>query len=100
MDQLVEGVLAVCSRFAEIDWTGFTGYSVSIERHLLPEAFHRQLLQVGGETFHVMLVRQYRNRLRSEEIVVPEGQKTHQDRQVAFERRCPEVFVHLLETAQ
>ena len=67
---------------------------------MLAVALHRQLLEIGWEPFQVLLVRQYRDRLRSEEIVVPDGQQAHEHRQVALERRGAEVLVHLVEAIQ
>ena len=63
-------------------------------------ALHRQLLQIGRESLQVLLVRQHRDGLGAEEIVVPDGQQAHEHRQVALERRGAEVLVHLVEAVQ
>src|SRR5208282_99916 len=63
-------------------------------------ALHRKLLEVSGKPFQVLLVRQHSHCLRSEKVVVPDGQKTHQHWQVAFEGSGAEVFVHLVETTE
>ena len=63
-------------------------------------ALHRQLLQIGRESLQVLLVGQHGDRLRAEEIVVPEREKTHEHRQVAFERGGAEVLVHLVEAVE
>src|SRR2546429_6027924 len=42
----------------------------------LSVALHRQLLQISRKPLEVLLVRQHRNRLRAEEIGVPEDRKS------------------------
>src|SRR3984957_5112529 len=100
MNQLVERVLTVGSRFAPINWTGLMPHCFPVERHMLAIALHRQLLQIGREPLQVLFVRQNRYGLRAEEIVVPKRQQTHQHRQVSLEGRGAEVLVHLMETMQ
>jgi len=41
------------------------------ERDVLAVAFHCQLLQIGREPLQILLVRQHRNGLRTEEVVIP-----------------------------
>ena len=67
---------------------------------MLAVALHRQLLQVGREALQVLLVGQHRDRLRAEEVVVPDAEQPHQHRQVALERRGAEVLVHLVEAGE
>ena len=67
---------------------------------MLAVALHRQLLEVGGEALEVLLVGQDGDRLRAEEVGVPDAQEPHQHRQVLRERRGAEVFVHLVEAAE
>ena len=67
---------------------------------MLAVALHRQLLQIGREAPQVLLVRQHGHRLRTEEVVVPDGQQAQEHRQVALERRGAEVLVHLVEAIQ
>ena len=67
---------------------------------MLAVALHGQLLEIGGESFQVLLVRQYGDRLGAEEIVVPDAQKPHQHRQVALERGGAEVLVHLVKAVE
>ena len=100
MDQLVKGVLAVCSRFAPVNRTSRVSHRGPIERDMLAVALHRQLLEVGGEPFQVLFVRQNRYCLRSKKVVVPDAQQRHQDRQVALEWSGAEVLVHLVESSQ
>src|ERR1700730_12815029 len=74
--QLIERVLSICTRFTPIDWPGQIVYFGPIECNVLAVTLHRQLLQIGRKTFEVLLVRQNRDRLCTEEISVPYRQKT------------------------
>src|SRR5580700_4821204 len=76
VNQLVERVLAVSSRFSPIHWTCVAFNFFPVEPDVLAVAFHRQLLEVGRKTFQVLFVGQDGDRLRAEEIVVPDGQKS------------------------
>ena len=100
MNQLIEGMLAVGSRLAPIDRAGIVGDFVAIERDVLAVALHRQLLQIGWESLQVLLVRQDRDGLCAEEVVVPNGQEAHEHRQVALKRSGAEVLVHLMKAIQ
>src|SRR5208337_3177778 len=57
MDQLIEGVLAIGARLSPIDGAGVAGNGRSIQPDVLAIALHRQLLQIGGESLQVLLVR-------------------------------------------
>jgi hypothetical protein len=46
------------------------------------------------------LVRKDRHRLGAEEIIIPDGEQTHQHRQVALERRGAKVLVDLMEAVE
>src|SRR5437879_4117093 len=100
MNQLVERVLAVGSRFAPVNWTRVVRYSLPVECHVLAVALHRQLLQVSGKPFQILLIGQYRHGLRSKEIAVPDRQKTHKHREILFEGGGAEVLVHAVETTE
>src|SRR5262249_13053988 len=73
VDQLVEGVLPVGSRLAPVDRAGLAVDLGSVERHVLPVALHRELLEVGRESLQVLFVGQHRHGLGPEEVVVPYG---------------------------
>src|SRR5262249_46986704 len=83
MDQLIEGMLAVCSRLAPIDRAGLSLDWRPLERHVLAIALHRQLLEIRRETLQVLIIGQHRDCLRAEEVIVPDAEKAHEDRQVA-----------------
>src|SRR5262245_45548307 len=100
MDQLVKRMLAIRSGFTPVNRAGIAGNLASIKRNVFAVALHGQLLEVGWESLQVLLVGKDRYRLRTEEVVIPNSQEPHEHGQVAFERRCPEVLVHLVEAVQ
>src|SRR5580692_7835319 len=100
MNELVERVLTVGSRFSPIDGTRVVPNLFPVKRDMLAVAFHRQLLGVGREAFQVLFVRQDRDRLRPKEAVVPDPEKTQQHRQVLPEGSSAEMLVHLMETIE
>ena len=73
---------------------------LAVELHVFAVALHRELLQVGREAFEILFVRQHRDGLRAEEVVVPNRDQPHDHRQVLLERRGAEVLVHLVEPEQ
>src|SRR5262249_49505295 len=74
VDELVKRVLAVGAGLSPIDRAGLIVDLPAIERDILAVALHRELLEIGGKALQVLLVRQDRDGLRSEEIVVPYGE--------------------------
>src|SRR5271165_6653815 len=100
MNQLVERVLTVGSRFAPVDGTGLVAHSLPVERDMLAIAFHRQLLKIGWKPFQILLIRQDSDGLRTKKVVVPESQETHEYWQVLFKGSGAEVLVHLMKTTQ
>src|SRR5579883_2494345 len=100
VDQLIKAVLTIRARFAPVHRTRLVIDFHTAERDSLPVALHRQLLQVRGESLEVLIVGQYRDRLRAEEAVVPDTQQTHEHRQVLLEWRGAEVFVHCPEASE
>src|SRR5215468_12545796 len=74
VDQLVKRMLTVGSRLAPIDGTGIGIDPLTIESHMLAVTLHRQLLEVSRKALEILLVGQHRHGLRTEEVVVPDGQ--------------------------
>ena len=100
MDQLIERVLAVGPRLAPVDGAGIVIDRRPFERDMFAVALHRQLLQICRKPLQVLLIWQNCHRLCAEEVVVPDGEKSHQHRQIALERSAAEVFVHLVKAIQ
>src|SRR5262245_48839750 len=74
MNQLIERVLAICAWLAPVNRAGIIGNFVSVERDVFAVAFHGQLLQIGRKSLEILLVRQDRDGLSTEEVVVPNRQ--------------------------
>src|SRR5690606_32509878 len=100
VQQLEERVLAVGARLAPDHRSRLVRDAASREIDALAVALHVELLEVGGKSGQVLIVREHRVRLRAEEVVVPKADQTEQNGQVALERRRPEVLVHLVHTAE
>src|SRR5207302_4642413 len=97
VNQLIEGMLAIGARLAPIYRAGRIVDVSPIDGDVLSVALHGQLLQIGRKPFQVLLVRQHRNCLGAEEIVVPNAQEAHENRQILLEWYGAEMFVHLME---
>ena len=50
----------------------------AVQCHVLAVTFHGELLKVGGEPLQVLFIRQHRDRLRPEEIGVPDREQAHE----------------------
>src|SRR3954471_17416305 len=85
VDELIERVLAVGSRFTPINRTGLIADRSPVQRDVFAVALHRQLLEVSGESLQILLVGQYRDRFRAKEIAVPDTQQAHEYGQVALQ---------------
>ena len=94
VNQLVEGVLAVCSGLAPYHGAGMDRKVGAIHGNALAVALHFQLLKIGWKTRQPLLVRQNRPRRVSETLVVPNPGKRKHDRHVLQGWRSLEVQVH------
>src|SRR5579872_6258138 len=100
MNQLVERMLPVGSRLAPENRTGLVIHWRSIKRYMLAIGFHRELLKIGGKALQILLVGKNSDRLCAEEIVVPDRKQSHDNRQVALERRGAEMLVDRMEAGK
>jgi hypothetical protein len=100
MDQLIEGVLAICPRLSPVDGAGIVRDRCAIQRHVLAVALHRQLLEICGEPLEVLLVRQDSNGLSTEEVVVPNTQKAQDHWKIFFEGRGSKMLIHLMKAVE
>ena len=100
VDQLVVGVLPVRARLAPDDRAGLPLDPVAVAVDRLPVALHLQLLEVRRQVGEVLAVRQDRDGLGAEEIVVPDADQPQEHRQVLLDRRGPEVLVHRVEAGE
>ena len=97
MDQLIERVLAVRAGFAPINRAGLVIHLLAVERDVFAVALHRQLLEVRGKAFQVLLVRQHRHGFRAQKIRVPNREQSHEHRQILRKRCGAEMFVHFVK---
>ena len=103
VNQLIERVLTVRSRFAPVNGAGLVRHLLSVERDMLAIALHRQLLEIGWKPFQVLLVGQHRYRLRPEEIVVPDARRpmsTGRLRSKGAVRKCSSIWWSPLSMAR
>ena len=100
VDELVEGVLAVGAGFAPDDGAGLVVGDVAVEGDVLAVRLHGELLEIGREALEVLVVGQDGDGLGVKEIVVPDSEHAHEDRQVFLEGSCPEVLVHFVEAGE
>src|SRR5437773_4780683 len=100
MNQLIEGMLSVGARLAPIDGPGVATHRFAFEGYMLAVALHGELLQVRRKALEILLVGQHGERLRAEEIVVPDGEQPEEHRQVALKRRGAKVLVHAVEAIE
>src|SRR5262249_49325012 len=76
MDKLVIRVLAIRPRRPPNNWAGLIIDGSPVEGDVFAVALHIELFEVGAEFFQVLVVRQDRQRLRAEEIVVPQSDQS------------------------
>lgn len=122
VDQLIEGVLTIGPRFPPHDWTSLVVHTSSAPGDVLPVRLHvalwsrkrkrvdhrprgddmtiaegsrdlPDLLEVGGESVHVLIVRQQRLSLRPEKVHIPDAKQSKQDRSVLLQRSIEEVLI-------
>src|SRR6516165_7481757 len=100
MDELIKGMLTVCSGLAPVNRPGLLRDGFAIECYVLSVAFHGQLLEICREALEILFVRHDADSLGAKEIVVPDRQQTQDHRHVVFERRGAEVLIHFMKTVQ
>src|SRR5215467_12175738 len=98
--QLVEGVLAVRPRLAPDDRPCLIVDGRAIQRHVLAVALHGQLLQIGRKALEILLVGEDADRLRPEEVVVPDAEEPHENGQIARKWGGAKVLVHSVEATE
>mmetsp|Transcript_2912 Transcript_2912/g.7595 ORF Transcript_2912/g.7595 Transcript_2912/m.7595 type:complete len:399 (+) Transcript_2912:76-1272(+) len=92
--ELVEGVLAVGARLAEVDGAGRDRHVGAVHRHALAIALHVQLLDVRHEAHQGLAVRQHCAALVAQHAAVPHGEQAHEQGQVLLLRGRHEMLVH------
>ena len=98
MDQLVEGVLAVRTRFAPEDRTSLVVHALGIAVNGLAVGFHVGLLEVGSEAVQVLVVREHGVARSAKEVVVPHADEGEDNRKVLVDRGSLEMLIHFVST--
>ena len=94
MQELIERVLGVCCRLAEEDGAGGVFDVVPRPSNRFAVRLHGQLLQVGGESVHVLVEGRDEVGLRAEEVGVPHAEEATDDGDILLQGGFFEVFVH------
>src|SRR6266702_7109639 len=100
VNELVEGMLPVGAGLAPDDRPRLIVDGSALQVDMLAVAFHIELLQIGAQVLEILIVRQDRHRLGSEEVIIPESDQAQQDRQVLLKGGCAEVLIHSMEAAE
>ena len=96
VDELVEGVLAVRTRFAPEDRTSLVVDAQGIAVNGLAVGFHVGLLEVGGEAVQVLVVREHGVAGSAKEVVVPNADEGEDHREVLVGRSGLEMLIHFV----
>lgn len=69
VNQLVEGMLAVGARLTPSNWTGCVVDTLSTARYVLSIRLHVALLEVSGESVHILNSNHNRNKFTFEVLL-------------------------------
>ena len=100
VNELVEGVLAIGSRLSPDYGPGLIVHLPAFQVDVFSVALHIELLEVGRQAAKVIIIRQNRHGLGTEEVVVPDAYESQEHRQVALKRRRAKMLVHRVETGE
>mmetsp|Transcript_8032 Transcript_8032/g.23909 ORF Transcript_8032/g.23909 Transcript_8032/m.23909 type:complete len:337 (+) Transcript_8032:235-1245(+) len=100
MQELIEGMLTVRARLAEINFAGGEGEGKTVGVDPLSVRFHIDLLYVGRETTEGLTVRKEGPRRISQKGAVPHAQQSEYDGYVLPQRRVEEMFVHIVSAVE
>ena len=67
---------------------------------MLSVALHGELLKISRETFQIVFVRENGDGLRSEKVIIPDGQQPHQHGQIFSQRSGAEMLIHLMKPVE
>src|SRR6516165_1753069 len=73
MDQLIEGMLTVGPRLTPIDRPRVVIHCDPVDCYMLAVALHGELLEISRKALQILLIRQHRDGLSTEEVVVPDA---------------------------
>src|SRR5450432_2806357 len=96
VDQLIKGMLTIGTGLTPDHGAGSIAHGLAVPIHGLAIALHIALLKIGGKSVHILIIRQYRLRLRTKEISVPEPDQGHRHGDILFESCRAEMVVGLM----
>ena len=96
VDELVEGVLAVRTRFTPEDRAGLVVHALGITVNGLAVGFHVGLLEVGSEAVEVLVVGEHGVAGSAKEVVVPHADEGEDNGQVLVDRSSLEMLIHFV----
>src|SRR5450432_4037606 len=100
MDELIERMLPVGARLSPYDRASGIVHNLPVTAYALAIAFHVSLLEVGGETVHVLVVGKDRDRLGVKEIVVPDAKNSQNGGKILLQWRRSEMLIHCKRASQ
>ena len=98
VNELVEGVLAVRTRFAPEDRACLIVNALGIAIHSLTVGFHVCLLEVSGQAVQILVVREHCVARSAKEVVVPDADESEDHRKVLVCRSGLEMLIHFIST--
>ena len=96
VNELVEGVLAVRTRFTPEDRTCLIVNALGIAIHSLTVGFHVCLLEVSGQAVQILVVREHGIARSAKEVVVPDADEGEDHRKVLVCRSGLEMLIHFI----
>src|SRR5688572_16291625 len=75
MDELIESMLSIGTRFAPNNRSGLIGHRITLTINRFSVALHVALLEVSSKTMQVLIVRKNCFRRCTKEIVIPDSQQ-------------------------
>uniref|UniRef100_A0A2D4N154 Uncharacterized protein n=1 Tax=Micrurus spixii TaxID=129469 RepID=A0A2D4N154_9SAUR len=94
MNQLVEGMLSIGSRFAPHDWSSIIVHTGALPCDVLPIRLHIPLLKVSSKAVHVLVIGQQRMSFCAVTVDVPDPQHRQQHGDILLQGSRAEVIVH------
>src|SRR5690606_28882604 len=93
VDELIKGMLAVGARLAPNDGAGLVIHRIAFAVHVFAVTFHIALLEVRRKPMQILVVGEDSLCFGVEKVVVPHAKQRHDNRDVLFKRRFPEMGV-------
>ena len=100
MHQLIEGVLSVGAGLTKNNRARAVIDGVTVQIDTFPVTLHVALLQIGGQIFEVLIVRENRVGFGREKVVVPNAEEPHDDGDILIQGCRTEMLIRLVSPHQ